>query len=175
MTRETSAFCLGSPPHFEQLKLNVYINIGMFMTPFLCNRYGTHFSMDTMFVCYCSHRSALRLYRVFFVPVVWCFPKTKLTLYPNLGLIYGMSFALFFFVWSIVYFGPFWLYWQSSLRCDRKQDESEGEWHAAKGPRPGLKPWGRCSEDKPSVHGTPALPTELNGTPIRFFFLTWSV
>ena len=33
------------------------------------------------------------------------------------------------------------------------------------GPRLGLKPGGRCSEGKASVHATPALPTELNGAP----------
>ena len=28
-----------------------------------------------------------------------------------------------------------WLYWQNTWRGERKQDEREGEWHAAKGPR----------------------------------------
>lgn len=32
-------------------------------------------------------------------------------------------------------------------------------------PRPGLEPQGRCNEDKASVDGTRALPTELNGAP----------
>lgn len=33
----------------------------------------------------------------------------------------------------------------------------------------GLEPGGHCSEDSASVHGTPALPTELIGAPITLF------
>ena len=35
----------------------------------------------------------------------------------------------------------------------------------SKGPRDGSQTQVHCSENKASVHGTPALPTELNGTP----------
>ena len=42
---------------------------------------------------------------------------------------------------------------------------------AAKGPRQGLEPGGRWSEDKASVHGTTALPTELMDFPYPSFKL----
>ena len=35
----------------------------------------------------------------------------------------------------------------------------------SKGPHAGAQTWGRCSEDKASLHGTPALPAELIGAP----------
>ena len=42
------------------------------------------------------------------------------------------------------------------------EDDREGEWHN-KEPQAGSRTQGRCHEDIASVHGTPALPTELNG------------
>ena len=51
-----------------------------------------------------------------------------------------------------------------------RMSEREGEWHTTKGPRPGLEPGALCcSEDKASVHGAPAPPTELNSTPESLF------
>ena len=47
----------------------------------------------------------------------------------------------------------------------------EGEEHVAKGVQAGTRTWGRHSEDKASVHGMSALPTELNGAP-KCLFLT---
>ena len=57
------------------------------------------------------------------------------------------------------------LYWQYSSRYDSTQDEREGEWLAAKGAQAGTQTKGCHREDTASVHGTPALPTELNGGP----------
>ena len=54
-------------------------------------------------------------------------------------------------------FWPLWLYW-----FDRKQDERQGL-TSSKVTQAGSQTWVRCSEDKASEHGTPALPTELNG------------
>ena len=48
--------------------------------------------------------------------------------------------------------------------------EREEEWHAANGPQAGTRPLGRCSEDKASAPGTPALSTELNGAPQELLF-----
>ena len=45
-----------------------------------------------------------------------------------------------------------------------KQDDKEGEWHAAKGTQTWILSWGHCSEDKASTQGMPALPTELIDT-----------
>ena len=63
-----------------------------------------------------------------------------------------------------VFFWPLWLFFIDSTpeEVDRKQGEREGEWHAANGPQVGSRTLVRYSEDKASVHGTPALPTELN-------------
>ena len=47
---------------------------------------------------------------------------------------------------------------------NRVREREKGEWHAAKGPQAGTPTRGRCREDKASVHGTPTLPTEVNGT-----------
>ena len=60
----------------------------------------------------------------------------------------------------------FWLYWQSSWRVWTGSRVRDGEWHAAKGPGPGVEP-GSAAE--PSAHGSRALPTELCGAPIYLF------
>lgn len=60
------------------------------------------------------------------------------------------------------------LYWQFSRRDDRKQEEREGGSDRQQ------------REDKASVHGSPALPTELNGRlslqifTIHHHFICWS-
>ena len=59
------------------------------------------------------------------------------------------------YISNIVIFWPLCLYWQISWRCDRKQDEREGEWHAAKGPRPGAKPGATAARTKPLYMGHP--------------------
>ena len=57
------------------------------------------------------------------------------------------------------------------VQLKRWQDTGgrEGERHAAKDPRPGLEPGAARSEDKASVHGTPAPPTGLNGASLNCF------
>lgn len=40
----------------------------------------------------------------------------------------------------------------------------------SKWPQVGTRTQGHCHEDKASVQGTSALPTELNGTPTVYFF-----
>ena len=63
-----------------------------------------------------------------------------------------------------------WLFCGTLTLNDRKQVEREGEWHAAKGPRPGLDS-GAAAEDEVSAHGTPTLHTELTGTPILIILM----
>ena len=41
----------------------------------------------------------------------------------------------------------------------------------SKGPQAGTQTQGNCSKDKAFVHRMPALPTELNGTPVCFFLM----
>ena len=57
---------------------------------------------------------------------------------PLHSMTYGSSLHLIPLIRSFYYIVYiFWFYWQNSWRRDRKQVEREGEWHAAKGPRPG--------------------------------------
>ena len=67
-----------------------------------------------------------------------------------------------FFFFLKYFFGLFRLYWQSSWRVWTGSRVRDGEWHAAKGPGPGVEP-GSAAE--PSAHGSRALPTELCGAP----------
>ena len=46
-----------------------------------------------------------------------------------------------------------------------KIDKKQGGVTCGKGPHAGRQTWGHCSEDEASAHGTPALPTKLNGAP----------
>ena len=46
---------------------------------------------------------------------------------------------VFFLLIFFLSFFFLWLHWQKSWRYDRKQGEREGEWHAAKAPRPGVQ------------------------------------
>ena len=75
-------------------------------------------------------------------------------------------------IWCVLDLMLHWICWPFIRFIDwtaedmmNKQDEREGEWHAAKGAQAGTRTRGRCSEDKASAHGTPALPTEPGGTP----------
>ena len=67
---------------------------------------------------------------------------------------------MIFFYICIHFYG---LYMAFIRRNDRKQVERGSDMQ--QGPQTGTGTQGRCSEDKASVNGTPALPTELNSPP----------
>ena len=50
-------------------------------------------------------------------------------------------------------------------RRDRKQDKRGGGVTRSKGPQAGTPTRGHCSEDRASVRGMPAVPTELSAAP----------
>ena len=76
--------------------------------------------------------------------------------------------------WGI--FDLFWLFfWPLHGVIDRTASEmtrnnDEVGTTRSKGPQARTPTWGCCSEDKASVHGTPALPSELMGAPAGEFY-----
>ena len=78
------------------------------------------------------------------------FTSNTTVLYWNKDGHFEIGVMFLFFVW------PFYvLYWSDSSRYDRKQVEREGEWHAAKCPRPGLKHRAAAARIKPLYMGRP--------------------
>ena len=51
-----------------------------------------------------------------------------------------LSFCFYLFIYLLYFFGLFSALLIEELEIDRKQDEREGEGHAAKGPWPGFNP-----------------------------------
>ena len=74
------------------------------------------------------------------------------------------SNSFFFFY---IFCGLLWLYWQVSLKIwHERGEEREGEWQAAKGPGPGVKP-GSAAE--PRHMGCALYPLSYTAPPNSFF------
>ena len=83
-------------------------------------------------------------WKLFQVTISWiwlakCQKWEKLSSQQNVATLKNIKYKTF---WGFLY--PLLI---GIWRYDRKQDKREGEWHAAKGPRPG-----RCSEDKACLY-----------------------